>query len=534
MSPFRALAVAHVRSTWNRLRKQSSLPALWAFFLVLGFLFLTLVLPFLSALGLLGWAAGRALSQPEADLAVIFGAVTFTALTALSGFVGGISTGSRQLPWETLRGFPVRSFTLFAAECFAGAFEAITLIEISALLVLSVGACVGAPRGTPIFLMLFVTHVVFMLAAQQFFGSVAQRASRQLRTMLVFLPLAAIMTSTVVPMAIAQLKAGEALTWAERLSRVAPYLPAEWSLRAVQGLEAGEPDVGLIAQAVLVPLLLAALSVLVAWQFVAREKPLVQDTDDRKPARLWSFTSQTLGMARLQWESLARSLPGRFGLVMPLMTLVLIRGPLAAFRASELHDALPGAGWTAPIAFGYASLASTNLLFNQFGLDRHGVKVLFLLPVEPLAMLRGKLLGFAAWQSVQALLLLGLLALTGKGEPGEYLIGLLLYACVFLILAMVGQFASIWQPRPLRKNGLRAAQPPLAIVLIMFGTLATAGALLYGVVFVMKHYAPGWEVPVLLGVGLFLFALAFPVSHFNALFLERNRERLVETLGSAG
>jgi len=168
--------------------------------------------------------------------------------------------------------------------------------------------------------------------------------------------------------------------------------------------------------------------------------------------------------------------------------------------------------------------ASANLLFNQFGLDRHGVKVLFLLPVDPLALLRGKLIGFAAWQSVQALMLFVLLVVTGKGEPMEFVIGLLLYACVFLILAMVGQFASIWQPRPLRKNGLRAAQPPLAIVLIMFGTLATAGALLYGVLFVMKRNAPGWEVPVLLGVGALLFAMVFPVVNFNALFLERNRE----------
>jgi uncharacterized membrane protein HdeD (DUF308 family) len=74
----------------------------------------------------------------------------------------------------------------------------------------------------------------------------------------------------------------------------------------------------------------------------------------------------------------------------------------------------------------------------------------------------------------------------------------------------------------------------LTIVLIMFGTLATAGALLYGVLFVMKRNAPGWEVPVLLGVGTLLFAMVFPVVNFNALFLERNREKLVETLGSAG
>jgi hypothetical protein len=283
--------------------------------------------------------------------------------------------------------------------------------------------------------------------------------------------------------------------------------------------------VGGVLFAVALALACAALAVLVAWLFVSREKEAELETDTGVAAKTWSFDSQVLGVARLQWESLVHSLPGRFGLVMPLITIVLIRGPLA--------EAI-GRGWTAPLAFGYASLAGTNLLFNQFGLDRHGVKVLFLLPIEPLALLRGKLLGFAAWQGVQAVLLLGLLVLTGHRDWLELLIGLLLYACVFLVLAMVGQFASIWQPRPLRKNGLRAAQPPFTVVMLTFGTLATAGALLYGVVYGVRAFAPGWEVPVLLLVGAALFLLTMPVAAFNVLMLERHRERLVEVLGSAG
>lgn len=526
VSPLRALAAAHLQSTWNRLRKQSGIAALWAFFLVLFILFVTLVLPALTALSLLGWAAGRALTQPEAPQAIAFGAVGFSALTLFAGIIGGISSGSRQLPWEMLKGFPVRSFTLFAAECFAGAGEAITLVELGALFVFCVGASIGAPLGTPIFLILFVTHALILLALQQLFGSIAQRVSRQLRAMIVLLPIAGVSMSWLAPMLAKKLSGNEAASIGERLQRVVPFLPTGWSLRAAQSLEDSAFEPFTLVMATLLPLVITAVIVIAAWQVVSREKPLEHDHDTSKPVKLWSFDSQMIGVARLQWESLSRSLPGRFGLIMPLLTLVLIRGPLA--------EIMPGRGWTAPIAFGYASLASANLLFNQFGLDRHGVKVLFLLPVDPLALLRGKLLGFAAWQSVQAVMLFVLLVVTGKGEPMEFVIGLLLYACVFLILAMVGQFASIWQPRPLRKNGLRASQPPLAIVLIMFGTLATAGALLYGVLFVMKRNAPGWEVPVLLGVGTLLFAMAFPVVNFNALFLERNREKLVETLGSAG
>jgi hypothetical protein len=526
VSAFRALAVAHLQSTWNRLRKQMGTAALWVFIGVLLFLAVTVALPMLGSLGLLGWAAGHALGGSETERAIGLSAVIFSGITLVLGIIGGISSGSRQLPWETLRGFPVRSFTLFLAECFAGAGEVITLFELCALGVVCLGASVGAPWGAPFFLVLFLTHAVALLALQQLFGSLAQRLSRQLRAMLVLLPIAAVSMSYLAPLLAKYVTGNEYVTWGDRLARVQGLFPAGWTMRAAHEVTQGQVSAAAVLGAVVFPVVLAGLLLVAAWQFVAREKPLAIEHDRTRPVRLWSFRSQLMGVARLQWESLSRSLPGRFGLVMPLLTLVLIRGPLA--------ELIPGRGWTAPIAFGYASLAGTNLLFNQFGLDRHGVKVLFLLPVEPLALLRGKLLGFAAWQAVQAGLLAGLLALTGRGEPGELVIGVLLYADIFLILAMVGQFASIWQPRPLRKNGLRAAQPPLVLVLMMFGTLGTAGGLLYGVLSGLKRAAPDLQIPVLLGVGVALFALAFPIVAFNAVFLERSREKLVEVLGSAG
>lgn len=524
--PFRALAVAHLQSTYNRLRKQMGTAALWVFIGVLIFLFVTVAFPILSSFAVLGWAVGSGLSGKEAERALSFGAVGITGATVLLGIIGGISSGSRQLPWETLRGFPVRSFTLFAAECFAGAAELITFLELTALLLLCVGAAIGAPLGTGFFALLFVSHALVLLALQQLFGSLAQRVSRQLRTMLILLPILAVATSYFLPKLAERITGNEYLAIGARIKDTWQWLPAGWLLRATQELGGEGLSASAAVMALLSPVLTAAVLVVLAWQVVAREKPLTIEADASKPARLWSFSSQMIGVARLQFESLARSLPGRFGLIMPLLTLVLIRGPLAQI--------IPGRGWTAPIAFGYASLAGTNLLFNQFGLDRHGVKVLFLLPVEPISLLRGKLLGFAVWQALQAALLTVLLTLTGKGEPLELLIGVLLYACVFLIIAMVGQFASIWQPRPLRKNGLRAAQPPIVVVLMMFGTLGTAGVLLYGVLYGLKRYAPGWEVPVLLGVGVVLLLLVFPVIAFNALFLERNKEKLVEVLGSAG
>jgi hypothetical protein len=526
VTPFRALAAVHLQSTWNRMRKQMGTTGLWAFLILIGFIALFSIAPMMIGLGAMGYLVGAQLDGPEADRALPIAAFAYTLLTLFAGLVGGISSGSRQLPWETLHVFPVRDTTLFRAELFAGAGEAITFVELLALLVVCVGASIGAPVATPLFGLLFVTHAVALLALQQLAGSIAQRLSRRLRAMLIFLPVAAITLPSLLPLIIKRTDRASFESWGDRLAAVTRWLPARAVLESARALVKGELSLASLAWATVVPVVLVLLIVVIAYQFVAREKPLTIDTATGKPAKLWTFASQTLGIARLTWESLSQSLPGRFGLVMPLITIVLIRGPLA--------EILPGRGWTAPIAFGYAALAGTNLLFNQFGLDRHGVKVLFLLPLEPMAMLRGKLLGFAAWQGLQAGLLLVLLALTGHRDPIELLVGLLLYACVFLILAMVGQFASIWQPRPLRKNGLRASQPPLLVVMMMFGTLITAGGLLYGVTFGVRTFFPGWELPVLLGIGGLLTAMVFPVLAFNALFLERNREKLVEVLGSAG
>lgn len=524
LSPFRALAAVHLQSTWNQMRRQMG--SLWVLLLVIVTLGFLSAAPVIAALGVAGYWVGASLAQGRPELIIALAAVAFTLLTLFGGLLGGISGGSRQLPWELLRVFPVRNATLFGGELFAGAGEALTLVELLCLGAACLGASVGAPLATPFFLVLFLTHGVALLCLQQLIGSIAQRLSRRLRTVLLFLPLAAIALPSIVPLIVKQTTRASVESWTQWLDTSTRWLPARAMLEAAQSVAGAEPSGSVLALALLWPLALMGLIAAIAYQLVSRERPLTQDSSSGRPAKLWSFTSQVWGVARLQWESLSQSLPGRFGLLMPLVTLVLIRGPMA--------PVIPGRAWTVPIAFFYTALAGTNLLFNQFGLDRHGVKVLLLLPLKPEALLQGKLLGFAAWHGLQAAILLALLALSGHGDILELMAGLWLYACLFLMLAMVGQFTSIWQPLPLKKNGLRASQPPLVVVLLMLGTLGSAGALLFGVSFGVHRWLPGWE-PVVLGAAFaLLLALLFPVMAFNALFLERNREKLAEILGSSG
>jgi hypothetical protein len=406
--------------------------------------------------------------------------------------------------------------------------ELITLIELGFLAAtcIGLGVGIGSLSALPLLFLIFVSHGIMILSFQQFFGSLAQRLSRQFRATLMLLPLAAVSLSWLLPELIERTHLQTFSMWTDRLDTVSSFLPARFLLESAWALHEGSSTLGTLFQTMIVSILVTTLVMGMAFGFVARERPLVHENQDVQPGSLWSFGSPMIGIARLQWASLLQSLPGRFGLVMPLFTIILIRGPLALL--------LSGKSWSVPIAFYYASVAGANLLFNQFGLDRHGVKGLFLLPIEPIAILRGKILGFAAWQALQALMLVGLLMLTGHWDAREMLVGLLLYGVVFILLAMVGQFTSIWNPNPLKKNGLRAAQPPLSVMALMFGTLGMAGfgsVLLLGLVGALL---PGWEIPILLLSLLLLGGVFYGLMNIYARYLVQNRETLVEVLGSEG
>lgn len=519
VSPLRALVTVHLQGTWNRLGRQLGLRGRLIFGVVLMSILSISLLPALVGIATLGFGAGGFLDEPSATKWVPIAAAGLTLFPLVGGLLGGIAGGARQLPWEALQAYPVRPRTLFMGELVAGAGEALTLIEVTALGLFCAAASVGRPSATPYFAVLFLTHALTMLALQQLVGSLGQLVAKRFGLVLLILPLLGASMAWLAPALADRVNRGHWANWGQRLDRLTRLLPARELLEAAR---TGEGTARALGVATAMLLFVLAL----AFVFVAREKQNEPERESGRPIRLWSFRTPTWGVARLQWQGLASSLPGRFGLVMPLVTIVLIRGPFAS--------AFAGKSWAPLGAFAYASLAGTNLLFNQFGLDRHGVKGLLLLPIEHEVLLKGKLLGFAAWQAIQAFILLGLLVLVGQREVMTLLSGLALYACIFLTMAMVGQFVSVWQPRPLQKNGLRASQPPLPVTLIILGTLAGLVLTLGGLLLAVHLTLPGWEFAVLTTAGLVLLALTIPVMRFNARFLRDHREKLVEVLGASG
>jgi hypothetical protein len=466
-----------------------------------------------------GYVGARA-ARASVDVGLSVGLLVYVVLFGLSA---GLGVGSRRLSWESLSAFPVSPRTLFAAELCASALDLSMLLPLLGLLTLCIGASAAAPAATPLYLYLFATHAVLMLTLQMLGGSITQRLSRSLRTSLLLLPMVSVSALTLAPLLLGR-GAGTLVTRVLRYGgHIVALSPAHAQLTAARHLLRGTLTGDVLLGAIVGPLALVVVTLLGTFWLVVREPTNLAEAE-RRPARLWTFSRPTWGVARLQWTLLLGSLPGRIALVMPLMALAIVRiEPIARNPA-----------WAVAAAFIYSSLAINALLSNQFGLDRHGVKVLLLLPIDARALLVGKQLGFAAWHALQTAILCGLLAVCAGATAFETALGIACSACLFMAMATVGTRLSIWQPTPLGSTGLRARPPPALVGFLILGIPMVIGAVLYVVLLVATLWLPGWELGLLTLLFVVLLALDLLMLPGNARYLVRERERLVERLSASG
>jgi hypothetical protein len=524
VSAVRAVITAHLEGTFNRGRKQLGTLGVVASWLLVLFAFLVFVAPFVAGLSFVGYLLGGSVAgdgEVERNLSAI--AIFITSLTVLGGAFAGVGGASRQLAWESLQAYPVRPPALFAAELVAGSTEVLTATELLALTGICGGVSVAAPRATPFMLLALVCSVITTMSIQLMVASIAQRVSKQARIVVVVLPVMAVLLSFGSPAVMRAVTSSQQTAVGQVSQAAARLTPVGQLLEAARAPYSGSWD-GVLLK--LIPIVAFTLvSLVAAYLLVSREKPLSTIAKAGPARRLWTFRSASWGIARLQWETLTTSLPGRIMLLMPLLTVVLIRGPFALFfnRGS----------WVVPAAFLYAGLSSTNLLFNQFGLDRHGVKALFLLPVEERAVLQGKQWAFGAWQGVQTALLSVLMLLSGYTDLSALFLGVAVAACSFFFVSSIGQFVSIWQPHPLAKSGMQGSRAPLVVVLATMATVFGGGGLLFFASSALFRSVPQWSGLVMSGVALVLAGGSQLMLRFNTGFLRVSRERLVESLGAS-
>lgn len=517
-SPLRAVLTAHLQSSQNRLVRQLGVNGVAMLLVAIGLITTTVIVPIVfgltTAAFFLADSAFDADGRPE--LMHVIGLI-LTAVSVGGGLIGGIAGGAKQLAWEQYKGFPLRPVTLFAAEVLSGLGDAITLVQTTTLVGICAATAVAAPRMAPVMIFLAGQSVVLLLCIQLLVGSLAERLVKRLRLVLAAtIGLAFLMSQLLATrtMKAPEATAGGLRTLGDRVVSFASYLPASQSLRAGA---LGEWRGHVSGVLLLVGVVLAAYFVLM------RERETLTHDTGGAAEKLWSHARPVLAIARLQLETLMGSHLGKFAFAMPLITIVLIRGPFSE---------LAGTGrYLVPGAFIYISLAANGLGFNQFGLDGHGVKALFLLPIPERTILEGKQLGFAVWQTGQALFLAALLLLVQKPKLDELAAGLMLFVCYFFVQGVIGQRTSIWLPRRMQRNSMKSSQIPIPVVLISLATTLTSGATFGGVWWWLSTVARPFLFPGMAALAGLAYVFSRPLLVWNAGFLARHRERIVDGVG---
>lgn len=530
MSPFRALLAAHGQATWNRSARELGRQGAWVLALVVGIVALLAAVGLILGGGALGWLLGSRLERPV--VVTVLGAM-LAFLGFGGGLIGGVLGGARELAWEAYRGFPLRLRTLYLAELAAGLADMLPLTLGLATVGLLLGIGAVAPWTLPLVPLVLLETLLMLLALQLLVGGLASALVKRLRTALVGLAILAWLGSTLMSPALPKRGQGQSAplraaqveqieTLGRAAARLLEALPTHAAARSLAKAQEGRWGAALALH--LYPLGLLALVMVLGARIMARETSgTTAAPRTRGPNRLWSFRHPAEGLGRLHFQTLMRSHLGRFAFLMPLMTVVLLKGPFAQFKANHL--------WAVPAAFAYLSLVANNFVFNQFGLDRHGVKALLLLPVASEDLLKGKLLGLAAHQGLQALTLAGLLLAIDHAGPIPLLGGMLLMGCIFLAQTAVGQWTSTWAPRPMAMDSLKNNTMPFAVVLLSVATSGFWASLFGGAYALLAWGSPRLLVPgmaLLFGLVLTAHLLLLPAA---AAALDRRREKLVEALG---
>jgi len=535
LAVFRALLSAHFQASWNSSAREMGKQGTLVLALLVGLLGLLGAGPLFLGMGGLGWLMGQGLGQPH--IPVLLGGC-LSLLSLGGGLFGGVAGGTRQLSWEAYRGYPLKLRTLYFAELVAGVADPLPLILGVGLLGFCSGLALGSPSAIPLLPLLFLETLLTVLAFQLLVGGLAAALVKRLRLALTLLAILAWVGSTLAtgPLpprardaasqslrATRRAQRGERLeVLARRGAQILAFLPGHASAQGLVKAREGRWGTALLLQTY--PLGFLALLMVLGSRLLAREskgESTVQAT--RGPDRLWTFSGPAEGIGRLHFRTLMASQLGKFAFLMPVMTLVLLKGPFAQLRGQSL--------WAVPAAFAYLSLVGNNFVLNQFGLDRHGIKALLLLPLSASDLLRGKLLGNALHQGLQALLLVLLLAAFDGAGPGPLLAGVLMLGCVFLAQGAVGQWTSAWAPRPMPLDSMKNSSMPLAVVLLSLFTSGLWTSLFGGTYALAAWLAPAWLVPVMALAFLVTLALHLALLPTAAAYLDRRREILAERLG---
>jgi ABC-2 type transport system permease protein len=237
-------------------------------------------------------------------------------------------------------------------------------------------------------------------------------------------------------------------------------------------------------------------------------------------------------------RSLSRAPEVKMALITPLIMLAIFASMLFSRSSMPFPE---GAG---PIlaagAVAFSLFGLVQLLFNQFGFDRDGFRVLVLLPTPRRHILLGKNLAFFPWVLVMGLLFLLILKVFVGMAMMTITAAIFQLITAFLLLSIVGNFASILTPYRIATGSLKPTKTALKTTVLIF-----LSHMLFPFALLPIFIPPGLEVlgrllhvPTLFPVNLafsFLFLIVVIVIYRLSLpslgaLLEKQEQRILQVV----
>lgn len=528
VGPIRALLAAHVQGSLRRSTREFTRQGVWALVLMGVVMGAFVAVPAGFGLFMAGYTLAPRLAGPDAETPILILGALLAVLVGVGALLGALLGGSKKLSWEQYRAFPLGRLRLLLAELIAGLGDLLTALLALGLLAFCLGLALGRPALLPLLPLLFLEHLGLLMVLQLLLGSLALRVAKRLKLAVGILLGLTWLASMLLSMQEPGRGHGLPPAWAALLHAAASHLlafvralPTTLAVRGLDAAPSGHWGTALLLQIpVLVLTLLLAAGTL---RLLEREQEALAPVEHRGKAKLWSFRTPKGGLARLQLRTLLSSHHGKFGFLMPLLTVVLLKGPMARTQGQAL--------WALPGAFAYLALFGNQFQYNQFGLDGHGVKGLFLLPLDTRQILAGKLRGYALYQGLQASLLVAMLLPLFRPSPAALGASLALAACFFLVQSAIGSFTSGWMPRRIDRATLRNNQMPLPLVLLGVLVSLASTALFGGTYALLAWLAPAFLLPGMLAWAALCFGVHRSLMPQAAAYLDRRREAIVQAMG---
>lgn len=371
----------------------------------------------------------------------------------LAGVLGGDDDGGL-----SVRGYPISRRTRLAARILSSSVEMLPLLALAILAGLAAGLCVAQPASAPLALLLCAQAGVWVL--------IIQHLARGLRAVGLAQPVFASSALAALGLLILAKQSRPLLFATGRLLREALwYSPTTFGAQGLVDVASGDLATSWLRQ--LVPLAVTALAIDGTARWVAAhddEEAHGHRAGGSQPERLWSFVSNSQGIAKLFVKAVTHSRHGLIGLFLPpflAATIVavssaiaedLTRAPRPAFLKSLVPDSLDALPLFGILPFLLVHLNS-ELWLNQWGWDGRAVRTLFVAPIAVRDLLLGKLMGLGTIVAAQYLMTAPLLTLLRPPRAAELLWGLGAGAFALIAMGGLGHVLSAGLSRPLDQRG---------------------------------------------------------------------------------